>query len=516
MPVVNDPRAWSPLRKNASLVLISSASLVAALAANIQNPAVQEMEADLRATGSQFSLSISIFILTQGLMPLIWSAISEVKGRKLVYVLSLILFSLGSVIVARSQHIGEVIGFRCLQAAGSSAVIAIGAASLVDIFEPAERGAKMGVYYIAPLLGPAIGPTFGGILTSTWNWRAIFWFLAIISATTSLCFLIFFQDTFRCERSLIYQQVLKKRLRASTLLPLSYPNLPSTVEQGSLPAKKSNIDIEKTTVNANVEDVQRKAIAAALPTVHLSIKDINFLKPLFQVLRRKSNLLMLISCGLIYAYGFVIIYTTSRTLSSQYHYNPLKVGLVTISYGAGSIIGSILGGRWSDRELARQKAANGGKGYPEMRLKSTILGMIFLPPCIIGLGWICRHRLPVAVMCTFLFLSGFFSIWIYSSSLAYIVDANVGRSSTTVAGNVAFRGIFSFIGIETATPLQDDLGDGWMYTLWAAVASLSCLCILVVWWKGEQWRVEAELREAEHAKRLDEADLSTSKSVSNH
>ena len=40
------------------------------------------MEATLPATPSQFSLSIALFILLQGLMPLFWSAISEVKGRK--------------------------------------------------------------------------------------------------------------------------------------------------------------------------------------------------------------------------------------------------------------------------------------------------------------------------------------------------------------------------------------------------------------------------------------------------
>lgn len=74
--------------------------MVASLAANIQNrkhhlstisagifsclfpAAVEEMEKDLPATSSQFSLSISLFILFQGVMPLLWSAVSEVKGRK--------------------------------------------------------------------------------------------------------------------------------------------------------------------------------------------------------------------------------------------------------------------------------------------------------------------------------------------------------------------------------------------------------------------------------------------------
>ncbi|KAF8802127.1 hypothetical protein BYT27DRAFT_7341494 [Phlegmacium glaucopus] len=52
------------------------------------------------------------------MMPLFWCAISEVKGRKLVYLLSLFLFTIGTIIVALSGSIQLVIGFRCMQAAG--------------------------------------------------------------------------------------------------------------------------------------------------------------------------------------------------------------------------------------------------------------------------------------------------------------------------------------------------------------------------------------------------------------
>ena len=48
--------------------------------------AVEEMETEIPATPSEVSLSISLFILFQGLMPLFWRAISEVKGRKASYV----------------------------------------------------------------------------------------------------------------------------------------------------------------------------------------------------------------------------------------------------------------------------------------------------------------------------------------------------------------------------------------------------------------------------------------------
>ena len=44
--------------------------------------------------------------------------------------------------------------------------------------------------------------------------------------------------------------------------------------------------------------------------------------------------------------------------------------------------------------------------------------------------------------------------WIYASTLAYIVDANVGRSSSAVAANASFRGLFSFVATEVAVSLQ--------------------------------------------------------------
>ncbi|KAF6759117.1 vacuolar DHA amino acid exporter [Ephemerocybe angulata] len=481
VPVDNDPRKWSPLRKNASLALISSASMIAGLAGSIQNPAVKEMEVDLPATSAQFSWSISMFILVQGLFPLIWSAVSEIKGRKLVYLISLLLFTIGSVVVALSKSIGLVIGFRCFQAAGSSAVIAIGAATLADIFDPAERGTKMGIYYIAPLLGPAVGPIFGGALTTGFNWRAIFWFLTVVSGSSFLAFLLLFRDTFRRERSLTYQNALKQRKLVTV-------HTGTSVIDERPPAAK---DVEKGVgVHADAALVQRAESAK------LTLMDISPVRPLGLVMRRKNNAVTLFASGLLFAFGFLIPYTSARTLSTHYNYEALKIGLVTLTYGFGSIAGSLLGGRWSDHQLATLKEKNGGVSKPEMRLHSTRIGAIFLPPFTLAFGWICQKHVHVSAICVFLFSCGFLSIWIYSSTLAYIVDANNGRSSTAVACNSAFRGLFAFVAIEIAVPMQDKLGDGWMYTIWAGIMALSGLLIFVVSWKGGKWREQAEALEA--------------------
>ncbi|KAJ7353400.1 vacuolar DHA amino acid exporter [Mycena albidolilacea] len=458
--------------------------MIAGLASNIQNPAIAEMETDLPATASQISLSLGLFIAFQGVMPLFWSAVSEVKGRKLVYVISITISTAGSVVVATSKTIMLVIIFRCIQATGSSAVMAI-----ADIFDPVERGRKMGIYYMAPLLGPSLAPIMGGVLTTGFSWRAPFWFLAAVSGLSGILIFLFLKDTFRKERSLTYQNVLKSRLKSHATGSVATSRTASIAEPPSLPA-----DLEKQQIPAlRLSDTHTVAAAdVALREMKLTLRDVNPFRPLWLVVRRMNNLAILVASGLMFGYNFVVVFTTSRTLSSAYGYNALEVGLVLLSFGLGNLAGSLIGGRLSDAKLASLKAANGGISYPEMRLKSTAYGLILLPPSVLAFGWVSAKHVHVSALCVFLFLSGFFVIWAYTSTLAYIVDANNGRSATAVATNSAFRGIAAFIATEVAVPLQDSVGDGWHYTIWTGLLVIVGLLVWLVAQKGGAWREAAE------------------------
>ncbi|KAF9068628.1 major facilitator superfamily domain-containing protein [Rhodocollybia butyracea] len=481
MPVADDPRKWSNFRKNFLLFQVSFGTMIGGLSANIQTPAVGEMQADLPATAAQISLSLSLFILLQGIVPLFWSAISEVKGRKFVYIVSMAIYIVGSVVVATSKNIGILLGFRCFQAAGSSAVMSIGAATLADIYDPVERGTKMGIYYIAPLLGPSLGSILGGGLTTAFTWRGPFYFLAIMGVLVFMSFLLFFRDTFRHERSLTYQNVLKERLRESKAKD-------SFVEEkaGRVSPTHDESDLEKQEIPVVAPEV--------IPEIELGLMDVNPLKPMAVILSRKYNLFMLFASGLYYAFAFVLVYTTSRSLDTHYHLDPLKIGFVLVAYGIGTILGSIMGGRWSDHQLSRIKSKEGGV-TPEMRLKSTVHGLVIFPLCVVGYAWVIQERVNLAGVCAMLFACGFTSIFVYTSTLAYIVDSNVGRSSSAVALNSFFRCTLAFIFEEIAVPMQDGLGDGWMYTIIAFIMGVSGVCTAVVMFKGEQWRKETEMKQ---------------------
>ena len=161
------------------------------------------------------------------------------------------------------------------------------------------------MYHSAPLLGPALGPIIGGALTQGFSWRATFYFLAIFTGLCAVAF-IFFKDTFRRERSLTYQLVLKRvqaeraAARRSETSSLSHVTVverePSRwsfkhsdkVEAVAKSGPKVSFKEEKAPVHDDDTDVKE---------IRLTLKDVNPIRPLFAVLRRMNNLAILFASG---------------------------------------------------------------------------------------------------------------------------------------------------------------------------------------------------------------------------
>ncbi|KAI0941665.1 hypothetical protein AcW1_003491 [Taiwanofungus camphoratus] len=430
--VGDDPRKWSKARKYAIVAMISAASMISGLSSNIYNSAITQIESELHATSGELSLTLSLYILLQGVIPLFWSAL-----------VSLGLCLLGLIMAAAAKKIGVLIGMRCLQAVGSSAVFSIGAATLADLYEPSQRGAMMGIYYCAPLLGPSLGSIIGGALTQGFNWRATFWFL----------------DSFRRERSLTYQLVLKR------------------VQDQQTAKKNAGLARTRDATIASDGRATQHALANAIATDAEAQASSIPAEPI----EKKEQF-----CHTFY---ISVTYTTSRSLARKYQYGALKIGLVSLAYGVGCLLGSILGGRYSDYVFRKLKAKNGGASYPEKRLQSTTFAIPFFPPAVIAYGGVCEKHVQIAAVCVMLFLSGFLQICVYASAFAYIVDANTGRSSSAAASNSFFRGVFAFVALEAAVSLQGAIGDGGMYSVWGGLMVVSELVILV-WWEGRKWQEE--------------------------
>jgi EmrB/QacA subfamily drug resistance transporter len=95
-------------------------------------------------------------------------------GIRRAYLTSLACFVVGSVACALAPGLGWLIAARILQSLAASALTPTGMAIVSEAFAPAERGRALGLWGLGAVIGPALGPPLGGVLTEAFGWRAIF------------------------------------------------------------------------------------------------------------------------------------------------------------------------------------------------------------------------------------------------------------------------------------------------------------------------------------------------------
>lgn len=115
------------------------------------------------------------YLITITITLLPFGRLADMYGRKQVYTLGFIVFTLGSGLCGISGNITQLIVFRALQALGSSMLMANGMAITSSVFPAWERGKALGIQGTIVATGTTVGPTVGGLLTQWLGWRSIFY-----------------------------------------------------------------------------------------------------------------------------------------------------------------------------------------------------------------------------------------------------------------------------------------------------------------------------------------------------
>lgn len=109
-----------------------------------------------------------------------------------------------------------------------------------------------------------------------------------------------------------------------------------------------------------------------------------------------------------------------------------------------------------------------------------------------------------------LVLAGVSAIWVYSCVLAYIVDSATGMASTAVSCNSLFRGVTGFVASQAGEPILTSVGNGPLYTGWAILLLLAEVALILVCFRGQQWKEKKAqkkaAREGRKAEELSSAD----------
>ena len=117
---------------------------------------------------------ISIYVLALGITTPVSGYLADRFGIKRVYLLGLAIFAFGSFLCGIAPSLGLLIAARALQGFGGGIAQPLGPAQLYRAFPPKEQGTALGIFGIALVVAPALGPILGGWLVDINLWRAIF------------------------------------------------------------------------------------------------------------------------------------------------------------------------------------------------------------------------------------------------------------------------------------------------------------------------------------------------------
>jgi len=117
---------------------------------------------------------ISIYVLVLGIITPLAGFLADRFGAKKVYLSGLGLFAIGSLLCGISPSLGLLIAARAIQGMGGGIAMPLGIVLLLQAFPVREHGRALGLFGIAALVAPAVGPILGGWLVDQNLWRVIF------------------------------------------------------------------------------------------------------------------------------------------------------------------------------------------------------------------------------------------------------------------------------------------------------------------------------------------------------
>ena len=119
-----------------------------------------------------WTLSAYTIALAAALVPA--GRMADRYGRRRVFLIGLVAFTLASVLCAVAPSAGLLVAFRVIQALGAAALVPASLALLLSVFPPARVPVAVAVWGAIAALAAAVGPTAGALLVEAWDWRAVF------------------------------------------------------------------------------------------------------------------------------------------------------------------------------------------------------------------------------------------------------------------------------------------------------------------------------------------------------
>ncbi|KAH8682698.1 major facilitator superfamily domain-containing protein [Xylariales sp. PMI_506] len=338
------------------------------------------------------NLTCSIMVVGFAVGPLIWSPLSEIIGRRPVYIISMSLYFIFNIPCALAKNIGTLLVCRFLCGVFSSSGLALAGSTIADIWKLEERGMAIAYFAAGPYAGPVLGPIVSGwINVGSKRLDLFFWVnMAFIGVVTIFIGLV--PET--------YAPVLLKRRAARLRKETGDPN----------------IITEQETVRYTLMDVLRT----------------NLIRPITLILTDPVLDLMCLYILLIYAMLYAFFFAYPVIFQTLYNYNDGEVGLmlipIVIGAGFALFVTPLL-----EKDFRNRCCANGRTPTPEDRLVGALVGAPFVPVSLFILGATSYQGIIWVGPCSSGLAFGFGMVLCYYSVNNYIIDTQKYAASALAA-----------------------------------------------------------------------------------
>lgn len=480
--------------KRMIVCVASLGGFISPLTTNVYFPALNTIAADLGVSISALNLTVTTYMIFQGLAPSFIGNFADNQGRRPAYLIGFLIYIGSNVGLALNTSYAGLMVLRCLQSCGSSGMVTLATAVVADVVTSAERGSYIAFTSVGSILGPSISPVIGGLLSQHLGWHSIFWFLVIFSSVFALAILAFYPET--C-RGIVGDGAIPP--------PTWNKSLINIYNERQRKARGEGIDMQHEI--AVEKDTKKKSrIPNPLATLRLCME--------------KETFIIVAFGGLLYA-GFYVITTTITTqFHAIYHLNDTDLGLIFLPLAVGSIGAAFTNGNLLDRNYQRHAKKAGlslrrSKQIDMMNFNieraRLEIGLPFLTAqalFFIAFGWMLEFEVHIAGPLAVLVFLGYCAFAGFNTLTVLIIDTHRSNPATASAALNLVRCLLGAGASAVANPMIDGMGRGWAFTFVGLVEFALMPTLLGVMKWGPEWRrqekrkVEEQLRRREEKKAM--------------
>jgi DHA2 family multidrug resistance protein len=314
---------------------VMAAVLLQVLDTTIANVALPHMQASLSATQDTINWVLTSYIVASAIALPISGWLADRVGRKKLLLISVVVFTVASVLCATATSLPEMVLFRALQGVGGAFIVPLAQATLFDINPREKHGQAMALFGGGVMIGPILGPVLGGWLTDNYNWR---WVFLVNLPVGIICILIMmrFMPTSETHRR-------KFDMFGFALLAIALASLQFCLDRGEQNDWFSSAEI---LIEAGL------AIAAGwMFLVHMiTAKHPMFDRTMFKDRNFATSLLFMAVTGVLLLAGLALL---PPLLQNMYGYSVLQSGFLTAPRGLGTLCSMLIAGRATGKIDAR-------------------------------------------------------------------------------------------------------------------------------------------------------------------